>query len=536
MVVSIVNVTPNHGSRYYTQEGNRTDKEQQQASNWCGKLTEVLGIKGEVTSDALAHLLHGCTPTDEPLLNKSRLHGWQQNARSQGKEVPLERAGIDLTTSAPKSISIQALVFGDSRLEEAHRQATGQMLSFLEDRYALTRLTKDKQRQKILTGQLAIAQFHHESSRALDPQLHTHNLILNLQQRPDGRWQSLDNEAIYRAKMLLGKIYRNELALRIQALGYGIQVIHSRHGLWELDGFSSSQMGQFSKRAQQIEAIAGENASSRKKAWITFTSGRQEKQSVPWSVLVERWRQEALRSEIQPIQTGEAVQPTSLMAQTAVQAAIDQMLKPVFRREEIEHLALLPPGQASITEIDAAIDYHPSLILCSNTQGQRQYTKGVHDVLSRNARESQVPTPNLAETALSHSSNQSSQSTDSTYNPNALIRFRDKLRATASSYQHRTAGGHLAGLEIGATQLGDSIPDRGIESLGQTDTQSDVFATAETRRPEPKTGSDGRSLDDLVAGDRSIHGNYATEQIETFTTESGAIAADDDWELERSRH
>jgi hypothetical protein len=44
MVVSIVNVTPNHGSRYYTQEGNRTNKEQQQASNWYGKLTEVLGI------------------------------------------------------------------------------------------------------------------------------------------------------------------------------------------------------------------------------------------------------------------------------------------------------------------------------------------------------------------------------------------------------------------------------------------------------------------------------------------------------------
>jgi conjugative relaxase-like TrwC/TraI family protein len=332
-----------------------------------------------VTSDALAHLLHGRSPTGEPLLNKSRLHGWQKNARSKGEEIPLERAGIDLTTSAPKSISIQALVFGDRRLEAAHQQATEQMLSFLEDRYALTRLTKDKQRQKILTGQLAIAQFHHDSSRALDPQLHTHNLILNLQQRPDGKWQSLGNEAIYRAKMLLGKIYRNELALHTGALGYGIQVTNSRHGLWELDGFSSSQMGQFSKRAQQIEAVAGENASSRKKAWITFTSGRQEKRSVPWSVLVERWRQEALQSGIESIQTGQAIQPTSLMAQTAVQAAIDQMLKPVFRREEIEHLALLPPGQASITAIDAEINRHPSLILCSNTQGQRCYIKGVYD-------------------------------------------------------------------------------------------------------------------------------------------------------------
>jgi conjugative relaxase-like TrwC/TraI family protein len=65
---------------------------------------------------------------------------------------------------------------------------------------------------RLWTGQLAIAQFHHDTSRALDPQLHTHNLILNLQQRPDGRWQSLDNEAIYKARSLLGKLYRHHLA------------------------------------------------------------------------------------------------------------------------------------------------------------------------------------------------------------------------------------------------------------------------------------------------------------------------------------
>jgi conjugative relaxase-like TrwC/TraI family protein len=537
MVVSIVNITPNHGSRYYIQEGNRTDKEQQQASNWYGKLTEGLGIKGEVASDALTHLLHGRTPTGEPLIDKTRLHSWQQNARSQGQEVPLERAGIDLTTSAPKSISIQALVFGDRRLEAAHKHATEQMLSFLEDRYAFTRLTKDKQRQKILTGQLAIAQFHHDSSRALDPQLHTHNLILNLQQRLDDRWQSLDNEAIYRAKMLLGKVYRNELALQIGALGYGIQITHAQHGLWELDRFSPQQLQQFSKRAQQIEAVAGENASSRKKAWITFTSGRQEKQTVPPSKLLEQWQQEALRVGIEPIQIGQARQSAVLSAQVLVQAAIDQMTRSIFRREEIEHLALLPPGQVSISAIETAIDQHPNLILCSNAQGQRHYTKGIHDGLSRNAEASQAPTSHSAETAFNQSSRPINQPIDSTYDPTTLVRFRNTLRTTAADHEQRATRGYLAGLEVGATQLSNSIPDRGTESLGQTNSQSDVFAATETGRPEPETGSDGRSPDDFIARDRSIDGHNSTSKTtKTITTESGEIAADDDWQLERTRY
>ncbi|MBD1846893.1 relaxase domain-containing protein [Cyanobacteria bacterium FACHB-63] len=251
MVVSIKNISPTHGSHYYTKEGNSLDL--YDCSNWYGRLVQAFELAESVESHPLTCLLRGRSPTGETLIDKSRIH-----SQSQIKE----RAGIDLTTSAPKSVSIQALVFGDLRLELAHQVATVRMLDVLEERYAITRQMQNGKRQKVVTGKLAIAQFHHDTSREFDPQLHTHNIVLNLQQLPNGKWRSLDNTAIYEAKMLLGQIYRNELAREVQELGYEIQVTNHHLGLWELKGYSSPQIKAFSKRSQQIQQQAGEDASS----------------------------------------------------------------------------------------------------------------------------------------------------------------------------------------------------------------------------------------------------------------------------------
>lgn len=270
-------------------------------SSWNGELSQVLGVNGAVEAQDLTQLLHGRSPIGEVLVNKTQLYQQQDNARSQGKSGPRERAGLDLTCSAPKSVSIQALVFGDRQLEAVHRYATEQMLRFLEENYACTRIRQNGQRQRVQTGQLAIAQFHHDSSRALDPQLHSHNLILNLQQRPDGKWQSLDNEAIYRARTQLGRLYRQELARAVQALGYEVEATDSRHGFWELKGYTRQQLEQFSKRTQQIQVVAGMDATSEQKAWITMTSGRQEKQLLSRQQLQDLWQQEAMAAGICPI-------------------------------------------------------------------------------------------------------------------------------------------------------------------------------------------------------------------------------------------
>ena len=131
-----------------------------------------------------------------------------------------ERAGDDLTFSAPKSLSLACLVNGDRRLEAAHRQAAKTAMEVVQARYAQTRIKGER----IQTDNLTVAIFHHDTSRDLDPQLHSHCFVANTTQKADGTWQSRTAEAFYHHKMVLGQIYRNQLALAVQQLGYEIEV------------------------------------------------------------------------------------------------------------------------------------------------------------------------------------------------------------------------------------------------------------------------------------------------------------------------
>ena len=382
MVVSIANITPVHGSRYYAQDGNTV--ESKQISSWRGRLAKVLGLSigHPVDPATLTALLQGKTATGLILLNKTRLHHEQDNAKASGQKPATERAGLDLTASAPKSVSIQALVFDDLALIMAHQTAIAQMLQILEERYAMTRITTHGERQKIITGKLLIAQFQHHTSRALDPQLHTHNLILNLTQRPDGRWQCLDNEAIYRTKMLLGLIYRNQLAREVQALGYAIQITQARHGLWELQGFSAQQLAQFSQRSEQIKAAAGAAASSERKAKATIFSGRAQKQVIAADQLADAWQQQAHANGLNAITPGPPkiplIQQLWEIAQGLVQRAIAfcARIAQFFRREDLEKAAMRAGiGQTDFATIAQAIDQSPELIVCRDQKHRIRYTR-----------------------------------------------------------------------------------------------------------------------------------------------------------------
>ncbi|MBM0744919.1 relaxase domain-containing protein (plasmid) [Phormidium sp. CLA17] len=368
MVVSLTNVSPSHASHYYASQNVSS---QMQVSHWSGKLLQPLGVGGSVNHFELENLLNGRSATGEVLIDKLRLHQQQLNARDANKTPPTERAGIDVTTSAPKSVSIQALVFGDHRLEDAQQQANARMLQVMEDRYAIVCLREGGKRRKVRTGKLAIASFHHDTSRSLDPQIHTHNVILNLQRRPDnGRWQSLDNAEIYHAKMLLGQIYRNELALQVQALGYRIHVTDQRHGLWDLEGFSDRQLKAFSTRSQQIEAAVGVDASSKTKEWAATRVTRSRKHDIPRFDLLKHWHEQAIAAQMLQIAP---IHP--LMTQTSqelVQTLVAQSLTVLaeqgidYRSEEIERLVLQQPGQVSFVDLQQAINHHPTPLIGDN--------------------------------------------------------------------------------------------------------------------------------------------------------------------------
>ncbi|NJO93177.1 MAG: relaxase domain-containing protein [Hydrococcus sp. RM1_1_31] len=250
-------ITPRQGESYYAKENYYSAEESVEQSEWIGQGAKKLGLKGQVTAKNFKKLLYGELP-----------NGTRFRKRKKERAGYKERAGLDCTFSAPKSVSIQALVYGDKRLEEiAHREAVRRTLEIVERNYATTRVMVEGKIQVIKTHNLVIGQFHHDTSRELDPHLHTHCVIINATKAENGKWYSLRTDDIFANRKLLGMIYQNELALQVQKLGYEIE--HKEHGQFEIKGFTQEQLESFSKRRQQIKTQLGEESTwkKREKVW-----------------------------------------------------------------------------------------------------------------------------------------------------------------------------------------------------------------------------------------------------------------------------
>ncbi|MGX2055782.1 MobF family relaxase [Xanthomonas axonopodis pv. cassiae] len=212
---------------------------------WQGQGAQVLGLTGPVEQSQLSRLLDGRLPNGEriqttfdPTDNKKRM-------------------GLDLTFSAPKSVSMQALVAGDKDVTAAHDRAVTRALEQVERLAEARKKVKGKSYRE-RTGNMVIGKFRHEMSRAKDPQLHTHSVVLNMTQRADGAWRALSNEDIFRVQHEVDALYKAELARGLQALGYAIRLVDDQ-GNFELDHISRDQIEAFSARSRIIEeALANE--------------------------------------------------------------------------------------------------------------------------------------------------------------------------------------------------------------------------------------------------------------------------------------
>jgi conjugative relaxase-like TrwC/TraI family protein len=216
-------------------------------------------------------------------------NGYSPDGRSQ---ICRERkwAAIDFTFSAPKSVSLSALIGDDKDLRIAHRRAVEKALSVMELNYAQTRIRNNGDRYIVNTANLVVAQFRHIESRELDPHLHTHCLVMNMTQIPNGSWYSLHNGQMYRNKKSLGMIYQNHLAREVQKIGY--QIKPRNHGQFEIKDYKRKDLVELSKRMKQITTRIGASPSwqEREDAWdIT----RKSKQIVPPQELKQMWRQKA---------------------------------------------------------------------------------------------------------------------------------------------------------------------------------------------------------------------------------------------------
>lgn len=265
-----------------------TDDYERGETRWFGKGAAKLGLVGEIDRESFEHICYGRSPDGSKYLG------------TKG-DPEKRRAGTDFTFSAPKSVSLTALVGGDNRLENAHRLAVEKTLKLIEERYAQTRITKNGKVAEIQTGNLLVAQFDHIESRELDPHLHTHALVMNLTQAESGRWYANDNDLIFQNKKHLGTIYQAYLATEVERLGYEIEP--RPHGMFEIKGYERENLVEFSKRRMQILAQCPANSTwqTREDSWDRT---RKHKERIPSTELKARWQKEASYLGIKIVKAG----------------------------------------------------------------------------------------------------------------------------------------------------------------------------------------------------------------------------------------
>ena len=237
-------------SDYYA-EGERV------TGQWFGRGAALLALSGPVEYEDFEALRQVLDPRTGEFLRQR--HGADRIA-ADGSIRSRERNLYDFTFSAPKSVSIMAELTGDERLVQAHQRAVAEALTELEF-HAATRVRGAGANHDRTTGNVVVAVYHHDTSRELDPQLHTHAVAANLTwDGIENRWKALQASPIYQRRAYLTEVYRNSLARQVRALGYEIQDTFNSKGSdlgFEILGVSGQLITKYSQRSQQRDrAIA----------------------------------------------------------------------------------------------------------------------------------------------------------------------------------------------------------------------------------------------------------------------------------------
>ncbi|TFL14062.1 conjugative relaxase [Pusillimonas caeni] len=265
---------------YYGKEGG--------AAQWQGRGAEQIGLTGEVTQAQFVAAMRGDFGPEV---------GISRSVRKDAKA----RAGVDVTFSAPKSVSMQALIGKDATILKAHDHAVTKALEYLEKELIRGRQKEDGQSTSEQTAKAIIAKFRHETARPTeydeaDPQLHTHSILMNATQRADGTWVSISNEQIFRSKMLLDMIYKCEMATYLENAGYAIRYEKDN---FELAHISREQIEHFSKRGMTVQSELAKigktrgSASRELKQAITLATRNEKRPAITRDALQRHWAQES---------------------------------------------------------------------------------------------------------------------------------------------------------------------------------------------------------------------------------------------------
>jgi conjugative relaxase-like TrwC/TraI family protein len=267
-----------HQNEFTAKEQNYWSQRGVIAGEWQGRLAGQFGLAGAVSADDFTKLSQGQHPLTDDQLVRQRASYEYQDAEGKTIKTMEHRAGWDATFSAPKSISLTALVGGDDRVREAHRESVRVALDQLEQ-YTQARIGGNHPPET--TGKFIAAKFEHDTARPVDgyvaPQLHTHAVVFNVTERDNGQPRAIQPQSLFASQQFATAIYQSELTYRLRQLGY--EITTGRSGAPEIKGYTQEYLDASSPRSQQIrEYLERTGRSGKEAAEIAAHSTRDRKE------------------------------------------------------------------------------------------------------------------------------------------------------------------------------------------------------------------------------------------------------------------
>ena len=240
-----------HAKEFTSKEQNYWSQRGEIQGEWQGQLAGKLGLAGAVSAEDFALLSQGQHPqTGEQIVRQRASHEYT-DANGKAVKTMEHRAGWDATFSAPKSVSLTALVGGDENVRIAHREAVQAALEQLEQ-YTQARIGGNNPPES--TGKFVAAKFEHDTARPVDgyvaPQLHTHAVIFNVTERDNGQYRAVQPQSLFASQQFATAVYQSELMYRLRRLGY--EITTGRSGAPEIKGYTQDYLDASSPRSQQI--------------------------------------------------------------------------------------------------------------------------------------------------------------------------------------------------------------------------------------------------------------------------------------------
>jgi conjugative relaxase-like TrwC/TraI family protein len=267
-----------HQKEFTAKEQNYWSQRGVTAGEWQGRLAGQFGLAGTVSAEDFAKLSQGQHPQTGEQLVRQRASYEYQDADGKRIRTMEHRAGWDATFSAPKSVSLTALVGGDQRVREAHRQSVRVALDQLEH-YTQARIGGNHRPET--TGRFIAAKFEHDTARPVDgyvaPQLHTHAVVFNITERDNGQPRAIQPQSLFASQQFATAIYQSELTYRLRQLGY--EITTGRSGAPEIKGYTQEYLDASSPRSRQIrEYLERTGRSGKEAAEIAAHSTRDRKE------------------------------------------------------------------------------------------------------------------------------------------------------------------------------------------------------------------------------------------------------------------